>query len=166
MKSHHTQEELDEMRQAFDGPGRLGLISDIVLSGHEKDKVTIVNHEELVNFFSSAGLIGIVELLKTFPFTDELINYEFGSHSIDLYDVASGPFSFKNATTMVYLKIGDKKKEISPSVWMSYLMRGFDRLSPIQKIGFNGVCADFAKMNNAFTSGNYETVELSDALKP
>lgn len=166
MKNHHSQQELDEMRLAFDGSHGVGLISNIVLSEYEKDKVTTVKHQELVNFFSTAGFLGVVELLKTFPFLDNSKNYEFGSHAIDLYDVASGPFSIENAMTMVCLKIGNKRNGISPSSWMLYLMRGFDRLSPIQKIGFDGVCTDFAKMNQAITSGNYEEVELKDVLEP
>lgn len=166
MRNTYSQQELDEMRMAFDGPGRTGIISNIVFSEFEKREVTVVNPQDLVNFFSSAGYLGVVELLKTFPFLDDSKNYEFGSHSIDLYDVASGPFSIENAMTMVCLKIGDKKNGISPSFWMLYLMRGFDRLSPIQKIGFDGVCTDFAKMNQAITSGNYEEVELKDVLEP
>lgn len=166
MRGNYTQAELDEMRLAFDGSHGTGVISNVVLSEHEKDKNAIVNHQELVNFFSSAGCLGVIELLKTFPFLDDSKNYELSSHTIDLYDVASGPFSIENAMTMVCLKIGNKRKRVSPSLWMLYLTRGFDQLSSLQKIAFDEVCASFAKMNNALASGNYEEIKFEDALTP
>ena len=159
MKKYYTQQEIDEMRLAFEGPHGIGLINEIVFSEYRKNKVFDVDYQTLIEFFSSFNCSGVVSLIKTFQLFDGSGAYEFGSHSIDLYGVTDGPFSFENARTLICLKIGNIKMGITPSQWMSYLSRGFEQLSQLQMVGFDDVCDDFAKINQAVASGEGEVIE-------
>lgn len=142
------------MRLAFDGtPHGQGLLSKIVFSEHERQKITAVDTGLLKETFSSFNCSGIVHLIDTIDTPREAEMTEFGSHCIDFLGVVDGPFSFENAMSLVGIMIGSHRKKISPLEWLSYLAKGFDRLSEIQKEGFDVLCEDFAKLNETLASG-------------
>ncbi len=153
MHKHYTQKEIEEICLVFEGTHGKGLINEIVYSEYEKVKTIIVDPQKLIEFFSLLGSGGVTRLINTFNIPNETDLQEFGSHSIDFYGVTSGPFLFENAMSLVGITIGNRKKNISPLEWFSYLAKGFNRLSEIQKSGFNDVCEDFAKLNEAVASG-------------
>lgn len=153
MRKNYTKQEIEEIRLAFEGTHGHGLISKIVFSESEKEKISTVDPQKLSEFFSSSGGHGVARLISTMNTLSAIDLQEFGSHSIDFYGVTSGPFSFENAMSLVGIMIGNRKKNISPLEWLSYLAKGFHKLSEIQKAGFNDVCEDFAKMNEAVASG-------------
>lgn len=153
MPKHYTQKEIEEICLAFEGTHGCGLINGIVFSEYEKERVIEVNPQKLAKFFSSFKCGGVARLINSISIPDEIMRDEFGSHSIDFYGVTKGPFSFENAMSLVGITMGSRKKQISPLEWLSYLAKGFDRLSDIQKSGFNDVCEDFALLNEALASG-------------
>ena len=153
MRKNYTQKEIEEIIRAFDGIHGQGLISKIVFSEHEKEKILDPAPEKLAEFFLAINCNGVAKLIQTMNFPGETTPYEFGSHCIDFYGVTDGPFSLSNAATLVGVTIGSRKKNIPPLWWLSYLSKGFESLSELQRMGFNDVCEDFANLNEALISG-------------
>lgn len=153
MSKHYTQQEIEEIRLAFEGTHGRGLINEIVWSEYEKERVSELDAQKLADFFSSLKCNGVVKFIDTINVPHEKGLFECGSHSIDFYGVTKGAFSFENAMSFVSLMIGSRKKQVTPLEWLSYLARGFDRLSEVQRSGFNDVCNDFGKLNEAVASG-------------
>lgn len=153
MRKHYTQQEIEEIRLAFEGPHGRGLINEIVWSEYEKERISETNAQNLSDLFSSLKCEGVVRFINTVNVPSEKGLFEWGSHSIDFYGVTKGAFSFENAMSLVGLMVGNRKKKVTPLEWLSYLARGFDRLSEIQRSGFNDFCNDMAKLNEALESG-------------
>lgn len=153
MSGHYTQQEIEEIRFAFEGQHGRGLINEIVWTEYEKEHISKLDIKDLIDFFSSFKCGGVVRLINTINFPNEKGIFEFGSHCIDFYGVTKGAFSFENAGSLVGITIGSLKMQITPIEWLSYLTKGFDRLSKIQQSGFNDVCNDFGKLNEAVASG-------------
>lgn len=152
MPKHYTQQEIEEICLAFEGSHGRGLINEIVWSEYEKERVSELDTQKLAELFSSFKCDGIVKFIDTINVPSERGLTECGSHSIDFYGVTKGAFSFENAMSLVGLMIGSQKKKVTPLEWLSYLARGFDRLSEIQRSGFNDVCNDMAKLNEALAA--------------
>jgi len=159
----YTQQEIKEICLAFAGKHGSGLINEIVLAGHKRERVCEVNAQELVEFFSSFECAGVAKLIRTLNTPQQEKLSECGSHTIDFYGVTKGEFSLANATTLVGITIGSQKKNISPTQWLYYLAKGFYKLSKIQRDGFDIVCVDFANLNEALSSGKgIREIDLND----
>lgn len=155
MESPYTQEQIEEIVLAFEGTHGKGLIDEIVFSEQKKEALSVIDPKSLEKFFSDLGWSGIAEMIHFIAEAPkEKSIAEIGSHCIDFYGITKGPFSFQNARLFVGITIGSKKKGISPLEWLTYLARGFDRLSKLQKSGFNDFCKDIAKIEAQIASGS------------
>ena len=153
MRKNYNQKEIEGIRYAFDGTHGQGLINKIVFSEYEKEKISNPDPQKLADYFSSINCGGIARLINTINIPGEATPHEFGSHSIDFYGVTDGSFSLSNAATLVGVTIGNRRENISPLEWLSYLAKGFEGLSELQRSGFNDVCEDFANLNEVLISG-------------
>lgn len=152
MSKYYTQQEIEEIRLAFEGPHGRGLINKIVLSEYEKGRINEPDILNLPEVFLAFKCDGVVRLINTLNSPNEKGLVECGSHCIDFYGVTKGAFSFENVMSLVGITIGSRKMQISPLEWLSYLASGFASLSEIQRSGFNDVCNDFGKLNETLAS--------------
>lgn len=137
----YTQEELVEITVAFSDDYRCGLLDILVFTQHARDPVVDVDISRLLQFYS--GQNGIMRLLHTLIFAQEM-PIELASHTVDLYGVMQGPFSFERAKMLTHFVIGSRRYRISPLAWFEYLTRGFSLLSDLQKEMLNILCDESA----------------------
>jgi hypothetical protein len=152
MKIIYTTKQLEEITLLFDSRHGIGLLSTLSFSENTKPLGDVIDKQKLITFFVEGGYPGISKLIEViYSPSDTPPPQELGSNVIDLYGVVSGPFSLEKARSLVSLKIGNRRKGITPLEWFSYLKDWFSNFSEIQKIGLNGVCEDLANLQKALS---------------
>jgi hypothetical protein len=142
VRRHYTQEEIEEIRKIFTSQDAVGLIDKII----EKYRSTAAlrSFDYLVAYFLHAKMENIS---KVITLVEEFgIDGSFGSASIDFLGVVDGPFSIANALSLQSLRIGSTKNNLTPQMWFSIFIKGFDELSLLQKNALDEVFGDFVQL--------------------
>ena len=142
---HHSQEEIKEMRLAFNSGTQLGLIEQIVIRELEKNPDLKIDSEAIAEFYEVNRYPNIAKFTR---FSTKIGLEQIASNNIDLLGVANGPMSLENMMSLQGIRIGYPKRGISVLAWLAYLSTGFKELSTLQAEAFDSICGTFARLED------------------
>ena len=120
----------------------------MVRASYEKTKNITLDKAQLVECYHIFGCEGVVALINML-FSDKRGLCEIGSSSLDFAGVTQGPFSLENAISLSSIYIGNRRKGVTPTKWLSHLSLAFGTLSLVQRDAFDVICQDIVNMENA-----------------